>query len=73
MCTSLITTLLAPQYMYGSSPSQVPEFRVSYQIQTDKLDEMYKRLKSKGVTMTALLAKACAVALQQHPVLYSSE
>lgn len=42
-------------------------------IGTDKLDALYRKLKPKGVTMTALLAKACGVALMQHPLLYSSK
>jgi pyruvate dehydrogenase E2 component (dihydrolipoamide acetyltransferase) len=46
---------------------------VAYSIETDKLDILYKRLKPSGVTMTALLAKACGVALASHPVLFSSE
>jgi len=40
-------------------------------IGTDKLDALYRKLKPKGVTMTALLAKACGVALEQHPLLYA--
>ena len=36
---------------------QVPEFRVSMAISTDALDSLYRKLKPKGVTMTALLAK----------------
>lgn len=51
---------------------KVPEFRVSYQIQTDKLDTLYQKLKPSGVTMTALLAKACGVALAQNPIMYST-
>lgn len=51
---------------------KVPEFRVTYSIQTDKLDALYAKLKPSGVTMTALLAKACGVALAQHPIMYSS-
>ncbi|GAX83250.1 hypothetical protein CEUSTIGMA_g10676.t1 [Chlamydomonas eustigma] len=51
---------------------KVPEFRVAYQIETDKLDTLYQRLKPQGVTMTALLAKACGVALAQHPIIYAS-
>ena len=47
----------------------VPSFRVGYTITTDKLDTLYKQIKSKGVTMTALLAKAVAVTLQKHPLL----
>ena len=45
----------------------VPCFRVGYTITTDKLDAFYKLVKSKGVTMTALLAKAVAVTLARHP------
>jgi len=48
---------------------QVPVFRVGYTITTDNLDKLYKQVKSKGVTMTALLAKAVAVTLQKHPIM----
>lgn len=47
---------------------QVPTFHVGYTITTDNLDKLYKQIKSKGVTMTALLAKAVAVTLQKHPL-----
>jgi pyruvate dehydrogenase E2 component (dihydrolipoamide acetyltransferase) len=47
---------------------QVPTFHVTYTINTDALDQLYKQIKSKGVTMTALLAKAIAVTLKNHPV-----
>ncbi|MEG4115709.1 MULTISPECIES: dihydrolipoamide acetyltransferase family protein [unclassified Microcoleus] len=47
----------------------VPSFRVGYTITTDNLDKLYKQIKSKGVTMTAMLAKAVAVTLQKHPLL----
>nr|GMD57709.1 dihydrolipoyllysine-residue acetyltransferase component 5 of pyruvate dehydrogenase complex, chloroplastic [Ipomoea batatas] len=50
----------------------VPTFRVGYTITTDALDALYKKIKSKGVTMTALLAKATALALVQHPVVNAS-
>ncbi|XP_061346300.1 dihydrolipoyllysine-residue acetyltransferase component 5 of pyruvate dehydrogenase complex, chloroplastic isoform X1 [Gastrolobium bilobum] len=50
----------------------VPTFRVGYTIFTDALDALYKKIKSKGVTMTALLAKATALALVKHPVINSS-
>ena len=46
---------------------EVPSFRVGYTITTDKLDAFYKQVKSKGVTMTALLVKAVAVTLARHP------
>lgn len=50
----------------------VPTFRVGYTITTDALDALYKQIKSKGVTMTGLLAKAVAVTLKQHPLLNAS-
>ncbi len=46
---------------------QVPCFRVGYTITTTKLDSFYKQVKPKGVTMTALLAKAVGVVLARHP------
>ncbi len=45
----------------------VPCFHVGYTITTDKLDALYKTVKAKGVTMTALLAKAVGVTLARHP------
>jgi pyruvate dehydrogenase E2 component (dihydrolipoamide acetyltransferase) len=51
---------------------QVPTFHVSYTITTDALDKLYKQVKSKGVTMTALLAKAIAVTLKNHPTVNAS-
>jgi pyruvate dehydrogenase E2 component (dihydrolipoamide acetyltransferase) len=50
------------------SAMQAPTFRVGYTITTDGLDKLYKQVKSKGVTMTALLAKAVAVTLKKHPI-----
>lgn len=47
----------------------IPSYRVGYTITTDGLDKLAKQLKSKGVTMTALLAKAVAVTLQKHPLI----
>lgn len=47
----------------------VPSYRVGYTITTDALDALYKQIKSKGVTMTGLLAKAVAVTLQKHPLI----
>ena len=52
---------------------KVPEFRVAYTITTDKLDALSKKLKPKGVTMTALLAKAAGIALTKHPLLFAGE
>jgi pyruvate dehydrogenase E2 component (dihydrolipoamide acetyltransferase) len=51
---------------------QVPTFHVGYTITTDELDKLYKKIKSKGVTMTAMLAKAVAVTLQKHPLVNAS-
>ncbi len=45
----------------------VPCFHVGYTITTDRLDALYKTVKGKGVTMTALLAKAVGVVLARHP------
>ncbi len=50
----------------------VPTFRVGYSLTTDALDALYKQIKPKGVTMTALLAKAVAVTLKQFPLLNAS-
>uniref|UniRef100_A0A1D1XQF4 Dihydrolipoamide acetyltransferase component of pyruvate dehydrogenase complex n=1 Tax=Anthurium amnicola TaxID=1678845 RepID=A0A1D1XQF4_9ARAE len=50
----------------------VPTFRVGYPVTTDALDTIYEKVKSKGVTMTVLLAKAAAMALAQHPVVNST-
>lgn len=50
----------------------VPVYRVGYTMTTDALDQLYRQVKSKGVTMTALLAKAVAVILQKHPLLNAS-
>ena len=51
---------------------QVPTYHVSYTITTDALDRLYQQIKPKGVTMTALLAKAIAVTLTKHPVVNAS-
>jgi len=50
----------------------IPTFHVGYTITTTGLDELYKQIKSKGVTMTALLAKAVAMTLQNHPLVNAS-
>ncbi|QZZ20514.1 2-oxo acid dehydrogenase subunit E2 [Leptothermofonsia sichuanensis E412] len=50
----------------------IPTYHVGYTITTDNLDKLYKQIKSKGVTMTVLLAKAVAVTLQKHPLLNAS-
>jgi pyruvate dehydrogenase E2 component (dihydrolipoamide acetyltransferase) len=50
----------------------IPTFRVGYTIETNNLDKLYKQVKSKGVTMTALLAKAVAMTLAKHPTVNAS-
>ena len=50
----------------------VPTFHVTYTIETNNLDKLYKQVKSKGVTMTALLAKAVAMTLAKHPTVNAS-
>lgn len=50
----------------------IPTFHVGYTITTDALDKLYQQLKSKAVTMTALLAKSVAVTLAKHPILNAS-
>lgn len=50
----------------------VPTFRVGYAMTIDKLDALYEKVKSKGVTKTLLLVKAAAMALTHHPVVNAS-
>jgi pyruvate dehydrogenase E2 component (dihydrolipoamide acetyltransferase) len=47
----------------------IPVFRISKEICTDKLDELYSQLKVKGVTLSAMLAKAVAIAAMKHPLI----
>ncbi|GAB1540578.1 dihydrolipoamide acetyltransferase family protein [Scytonema sp. NUACC21] len=67
-----LTTLQKAVVRNMEASLSVPVFRVGYTITTDALDKLYKQIKSKGVTMTALLAKAVAVTLQKHPLLNAS-
>ena len=67
-----MTTLQTAVVRNMMASLEVPVFHVGYTITTDALDKLYKQVKSKGVTMTALLAKAAAVTLQKHPLLYAS-
>jgi len=66
------TTLQSAVVRNMAASLVVPTFRVGYTITTDGLDALYKQIKSKGVTMTALLAKAIAATLKKHPLLYAS-
>jgi pyruvate dehydrogenase E2 component (dihydrolipoamide acetyltransferase) len=64
-----LTTLQNAVVRNMNASLSVPTYHVGYTITTTALDSLYKQIKSKGVTMTALLAKAVAVALQKHPLL----
>ena len=66
------TTLQSSVVRNMTATVQVPTFHVGYTITTDELDKLYKQIKSKGVTMTALLAKAVAMTLQKHPIVNAS-
>ena len=67
-----LTTLQKAVVQNMLASLQVPTFHVTYSIITDLLDGLYKQLKPKGVTMTALLAKAVALTLQKHPIVNAS-
>ena len=54
------------------SSLNVPCFRVGYSIKTQNLDNFYKKVKQIGVTMTAILAKAVAKTLNNHPQVNAS-
>ena len=47
---------------------EVPVFRVSREIVTDDFDALYGQLKAKGVSVSAMLAKAVALVLQKHQI-----
>jgi pyruvate dehydrogenase E2 component (dihydrolipoamide acetyltransferase) len=49
-----------------------PIFRVSREIETDGFDALYQKVKPKGVTVSALLAKAVALAIEKIPIINSS-
>jgi len=50
----------------------VPTYTVSRQIVTDDFDALYAQLKPKGVTVSAMLAKAVGLALAKHPIMNSN-
>jgi len=49
-----------------------PVFRVSREIEMDAFNVLYQSVKPKGVTVSALLAKAVAKAIEKHPIVNSS-
>lgn len=50
----------------------VPAFRVSTDIEMTSFEAMYKKVKPDGVSVSAMLAKACAMAIEKHPIINSS-
>ncbi|MEN9246409.1 MAG: dihydrolipoamide acetyltransferase family protein, partial [Thermostichales cyanobacterium SRBZ-1_bins_19] len=64
-----LTTLQQAVVRNMNASLSVPVFHVGYTITTTALDSLYKDVKSKGVTMTALLVKAVGLALAKHPLL----
>lgn len=51
---------------------QAPEFRVSREIFMDNFDDLYQQLKPKGVSVSAMIAKAVALAIEKHPIINSA-
>ncbi|EED91679.1 dihydrolipamide s-acetyltransferase [Thalassiosira pseudonana CCMP1335] len=49
-----------------------PVFRASREIEMDAFNACYQSVKPKGVTVSALLAKAVAKAIEKHPIINSS-
>ncbi|KAL3923750.1 MAG: hypothetical protein SGILL_001474 [Bacillariaceae sp.] len=50
----------------------VPSFEVSTDIYMENFEAMYARLKPEGVSVSAMLAKACALAIEKHPIINSA-
>jgi pyruvate dehydrogenase E2 component (dihydrolipoamide acetyltransferase) len=63
-----LTTLQTAVVKNMNASLSVPTYRVGYTLTTTALDALYQQVKPKGVTMTALLAKAVATVLSQHPL-----
>lgn len=54
----------------------VPVFRVSREVAMDGFNALYQKLKPQGVSVSAMLAKAVALAIEKHPIVnseYSSQ
>lgn len=49
-----------------------PVFRVSREVEMDAFNALYQSVKPKGVTVSALLAKATALAIEKYPIINSS-
>lgn len=50
----------------------VPVFRTSREVMMDGFEDLYQKLKPKGVTVSAMLAKAVALAIEKHPIVNSA-
>ncbi len=64
-----LTTLQQAVVKNMNASLTVPVFHVGYTITTTSLDQLYKQVKAKGVSMTVLLSKAVALTLQKHPII----
>lgn len=49
-----------------------PVFRVSREVEMDAFNALYQSVKPKGVTVSVLLAKAVALAIEKYPIINSS-
>jgi len=49
-----------------------PVFRCTREIEMDKFDELYQKVKPKGVSVSSLLAKAVSLSLEKHPIINSA-
>lgn len=50
----------------------VPSFQVSTDIEMTAFEAMYKKVKPDGISVSAMLAKACAMAIEKHPIINSA-
>ena len=51
---------------------EAPEFRVTRDIVMDNFDALYQKLKPKGGNLSAMIAKAVALAIEKHPIINSA-
>lgn len=49
----------------------IPVFRVTRQIEMDKFDALYQKLKKDGVSVSSLLSKAVGLAVEKYPIMNS--
>eukprot|EP00980_Cylindrotheca_fusiformis_P010219 scaffold2271_cov130-Cylindrotheca_fusiformis.AAC.14 len=60
VCNNMVATLT------------VPAFRVSTDIEMTAFESLYQKLKPKGVSVSALITKAVALAIEKHPIINSA-